>query len=118
MPENQTPSESHIDPDSTIKTSTNTVAEMLEHGQVLFEQGGVYFGHGTDNAWDEAVYLLSFVLGLAPDVDRAVLEKELSPQQQAAILALYQRRIHERIPAAYLTGRAWFSAYLLLSTNA
>ena len=108
MPENQTPSQSDIDSGSTTKTATNTVAEMLEHGQALFEQTGVYFGHGTDNAWDEAVYLLSFVLGLAPDVDRAVLEKELSPQQQAAILALYQRRIHERIPAAYLTGRAWF----------
>jgi ribosomal protein L3 glutamine methyltransferase len=108
MSEKQAPSQSDIDSGSTIKIATNTVAAMLDHGQALYEQSAVYFGHGTDNAWDEAVYLLSFVLGLAPDVDRAVLEKVLTPQQQAAILALYQRRIHERIPAAYLTGRAWF----------
>ncbi len=88
--------------------ATETVAEMLDYGQRLFEQRGVYFGHGTDNAWDEAVYLLSFVLDLAPDADREVLGRQLSPQQQTAILALYQRRIDERIPAAYLTGRAWF----------
>lgn len=108
MSDNQTGTQSDIDLSSINKTSTNTVAEMLDHGQALFDQSGIYFGHGTDNAWDEAVYLLSFVLGLAPDVERGVLEKELSPQQQTAILALYQRRIVERIPAAYLTGRAWF----------
>ena len=95
---------------SPPQPATQTVAEMLEYGQALFEQNAVYFGHGTDNAlwWDEAVYLLSFVLELAPDVDRSVLERSLSEQQQAAILALFQRRIDERIPAAYLTGRAWF----------
>ena len=52
--------------------------------------------------------MLSFVLELAPDVDRTVLERTLTAAQQAAILALFQRRIDERIPAAYLTGRAWF----------
>ncbi|MDB4427210.1 50S ribosomal protein L3 N(5)-glutamine methyltransferase [Porticoccaceae bacterium] len=108
MSESQIPSQSEIELGSAITSSADTVAEMLDQGQALFEQSGVYFGHGTDNAWDEAVYLLSFVLGLAPDVDRTVLEKSLTPQQQAAILALYQRRIEERIPAAYLTGRAWF----------
>jgi ribosomal protein L3 glutamine methyltransferase len=108
MSENEAAPESEIDLGSTVKSTANTVAEMLDQGQALFEQSDVYFGHGTDNAWDEAVYLLSFVLDLAPDVDRAVLEKVLTPQQQAAILALYQRRIQERIPAAYLTGRAWF----------
>ena len=79
MSENEAAPQSNIELGSTIETSTNTVAEMLEQGQALFEQSGVYFGHGTDNAWDEAVYLLSFVLSLAPDVDRAVLEKVLSP---------------------------------------
>lgn len=112
MPDNHITTESDGDLDSSNRpsttVSTNTVAEMLEHGQSLFDNSSLYFGHGTDNSWDEAVYLLSFVLELAPDVDRAVLERTLTAAQQAAILALFQRRIDERIPAAYLTGRAWF----------
>ena len=49
-------------------TPTKTIGEMLEYGQILFEQSDVYFGHGTDNAWDEAVYLISHVLDLPPMV--------------------------------------------------
>ena len=99
MPENNTEINSNNAP---------TVAQMLERGQSLFEKSGLYFGHGTDNSWDEAVYLLSFVLDLSPDADRAVLEKVLTEQQQQEIEDLYARRISERIPAPYLTGRAWF----------
>jgi len=99
MPENNTEINSNSAP---------TVGQMLERGQSLFEKSGLYFGHGTDNSWDEAVYLLSFVLDLSPDADRAVLEKVLTEQQQQEIEDLYARRISERIPAPYLTGRAWF----------
>ena len=51
MPENNTEINSNNAP---------TVAQMLKRGQSLFEKSGLYFGHGTDNSWDEAVYLLSF----------------------------------------------------------
>ena len=50
-----------------MSAQTKTIGEMLEYGQKLFEQSDIYFGHGTDNAWDEAVYLLSSVLKLPPD---------------------------------------------------
>ncbi len=85
-----------------------TVAAMLAQGEQLFNEAQIYFGHGTTNAWDEAVYLLSYVLDLPPDADRSLLIQPLSSEQQASIQALYQRRIDERIPAPYLTGRAWF----------
>ena len=85
-----------------------TVATMLEQGQQQFERAQIYFGHGTTSAWDEAVYLLSYVLDLPPDADRSLLSEELTDQQQADIQALYQRRVDERIPAPYLTGTAWF----------
>jgi ribosomal protein L3 glutamine methyltransferase len=103
MPDNQTTENSN-----TSNSATYTVGQMLECGQTLFEQSGLYFGHGTDNSWDEAVYLLSFVLDLSPDADRGLLETNLTEQQQREIEALYARRISERIPAPYLTGRAWF----------
>jgi ribosomal protein L3 glutamine methyltransferase len=90
------------------QTQTLTVAAMLEYGQTLFESQGIYFGHGTTNAWDEAVYLLSFVLQLPPNADRSVLDQELTKDQQVSIQALFKRRISERIPAPYLTGQAWF----------
>lgn len=89
-------------------TEPVTVASMLEMGEQLFESQGLYFGHGTTNAWDEAVYLLSFVLDLPPDADRSKLSEILTAQQQADIWALFQRRVDERIPAPYLTGTAWF----------
>ena len=104
MPENNLDNNS----DNSTDNSTRTVSQMLERGQSLFENSGLYFGHGTDNSWDEAVYLLSFALDLSPDVDRSVLEKILTTEQQQEIEDLYARRISERIPAPYLTGRAWF----------
>jgi ribosomal protein L3 glutamine methyltransferase len=89
-------------------TQTSTVAAMLEYGQTLFESQGIYFGHGTVNAWDEAVCLLSFALDLPPNPGRSVLTQVLSLDEQTKIKALFERRISERIPAPYLTGQAWF----------
>jgi ribosomal protein L3 glutamine methyltransferase len=91
-----------------VSTPTKTIGEMLEYGQILFEQSDVYFGHGTDNAWDEAVYLLSHVLDLPPDADRSLLENSISEAEQNKIEALFQRRINERVPAPYITKQAWF----------
>ena len=90
------------------KSQPITVATMLESGERLFESQGLFYGHGTTNAWDEAVYLLTFVLDLPPDADRSVLSKVLTAQQQSDVEALFQRRVNERIPAPYLTGTAWF----------
>jgi ribosomal protein L3 glutamine methyltransferase len=90
------------------QTQTPTVSAMLEYGQTMFKSQGIYFGHGTTNAWDEAVYLLSFALQLPPNADRSVLDQVLTAEQQASIKALFERRISERIPAPYLTGQAWF----------
>ena len=81
---------------------------MLEYGQMLFEQSDIYFGHGTDNAWDEAVYLLSSVLKLPPNADRSLLDNSVSADDEEKITALYQRRIDERVPAPYITKQAWF----------
>ena len=90
------------------KSQPITVATILESGERLFESQGLFYGHGTTNAWDEAVYLLTFVLDLPPDADRSVLSKVLTAQQQSDVEALFQRRVNERIPAPYLTGTAWF----------
>ncbi|WP_373716365.1 50S ribosomal protein L3 N(5)-glutamine methyltransferase [Roseateles sp.] len=70
-------------------------------------QAGLFFGHGTSNAFDEAVWLVLWRLGLPLDALDEHEERELSPGEQAAVVALIDQRIATRKPAAYLTGEAW-----------
>ena len=91
-----------------MSSQTKTIGEMLEYGQMLFDNSDIYFGHGTDNAWDEAVYLLSSVLNLPPNADRSLLGNSVSDNDQEKIIALFHRRIDERVPAPYITKQAWF----------
>jgi len=69
----------------------------------------VYFGHGTDNARDEAAELVFFVAGLAHNLGAAAYPRRLTARQVARIGQILERRIRERIPLAYLTHRAFFA---------
>ncbi|NNF97612.1 MAG: 50S ribosomal protein L3 N(5)-glutamine methyltransferase, partial [Halobacteria archaeon] len=84
---------------------------MILWGQQYLEEAGIYFGHGTDNALDEAAWLVSHVIGLAPTFSEAELEQVLTSEQQAEVKALLTRRVQERLPAAYLTHEAWFAGH-------
>ena len=85
-----------------------TVRDYLESGEQRFSEAGLWFGHGTDNAWDEAVMLVFYVLDLPPDSNLVVLDREVTAAEAESIMGLFQRRIDERVPAPYLTGWAWF----------
>lgn len=89
------------------------VQACVEQIYTNFESSGLYYGHGTDNAWDEAVYLVFTVLGLPFDDDddsqRVVGQRMLSTDEWQHINALAQRRRNERLPMAYLVGQAWFA---------
>jgi len=74
-----------------------------------FCAAGLHFGHGTDNAEDEALFLVLHALGWSYDVPPSALDAVLAPAQAAAVEALVQARIETRKPAAYLTGRMWFA---------
>ncbi len=86
-----------------------TVGDAIHLGAEFFEAAGLYFGHGTDNAWDESLSLVLYALSLPWDVDASVQERQLTEVEQYVIAALFERRIKERVPAAYLTGEAWFA---------
>lgn len=90
----------------------STVAEIVEATAERLAHAGVVFGHGFDSAWDEAVALVLSVTEL-PD-DRSVLDRPVAPERRARIEALLERRIRERIPLAYLTGRCRFAGYEFL----
>ena len=84
-----------------------TLIETIERQSARLTQAGVSFGHGTDNAFDEAVWLALWRLGLPLDEFDAVADRALTAEQGAAIEALVTERIASRRPAAYLTGEAW-----------
>ena len=81
--------------------------ELVERQSARLTQAGVSFGHGTDNAFDEAVWLVLWKLGLPLDDLDGVAERMLSVDEAAAIHTLVGERIATRKPAAYLTREAW-----------
>lgn len=84
-----------------LSTCIDAAAKQLEDADV-------YFGHGTDNAWDEAAWLILHALNVGFD-EEADLELEVDSSQRSAINTLLEQRIESRKPAAYLTGTAWFA---------
>jgi len=94
-----------------IQQAHPTLRDMILWGEQVLDEAGVYFGHGTDNALDEAAWLVSHAVGLPPTFSDAQLEQVLSAEQQAAVEQLLERRVKERVPAAYLTHEAWFAGY-------
>lgn len=86
-----------------------TLYEILSQLENKLLESELYFGHGTNNAWDEAVQIASHVLGLPPDVDAEVGDRVLTAHETDAIQALAQKRMEKKIPLPYLTHEAWFA---------
>jgi ribosomal protein L3 glutamine methyltransferase len=86
-----------------------TIQDFVRWGASRFNAAGLFFGHGTDNALDEALHLVLHVLHLAPDLPPAYHDCRLTAGERVAVTELVERRINERRPAAYLTQRAWFA---------
>jgi ribosomal protein L3 glutamine methyltransferase len=81
--------------------------ELVEASAAQLTQAGVAFGHGTNNAFDEAAWLVLWQLGLPLDDLDGVADMAVAPQQQDSVHELVAERIRSRKPAAYLTREAW-----------
>ncbi len=92
---------------STVNDDTRTVIQLIDAGAKQLTEAGVAFGHGTDNAFDEAVWLVLWQLRLPLDDLDAVADRPVSLGDQARVDALIATRILTRKPAAYLTKEAW-----------
>jgi len=86
-----------------------TVADLVHYGASEFEQAGLAFGHGTDNAVDESAALVFHALGLEHAQAAEAYGLVPAPGDVERVLALLAERIERRVPAAYLTGRMWFA---------
>jgi len=88
-----------------------TVRDHLRYAVSRFTAAGLFFGHGSDNAWDEAVYLTLHTLSLPLDRLEPFLDARLLPHEREALLEIFRRRCEERLPAAYLTNEAWLGEH-------
>jgi len=91
--------------------SPQSIGECIQYGAQQFEKAELFFGHGTDNAEDEAFWLTFYALGLPFDTDASVLEQKITEVEWDHVNSLFLRRVTERVPAAYITGEAWFCGY-------
>jgi ribosomal protein L3 glutamine methyltransferase len=86
-----------------------TVGALIARGAARLARARVFFGHGTDNARDEAAALVLHALGLPHSGSAAFYRRRVGRPAQQRVRELLARRIRERIPAAYLTGVTWFA---------
>ncbi|MEW5888076.1 MAG: 50S ribosomal protein L3 N(5)-glutamine methyltransferase [Pseudomonadota bacterium] len=88
-----------------------TLRDFLRYAVSRFNEAGLAFGHGTDNAYDEAVYLILHTLHLPLARLEPFLDARLTTQERRKVLDVIARRITERMPAAYLTREAWLGDF-------
>ena len=86
-----------------------TIIDLIRYGASRFNAAGLTFAHSYDNALDEATQLTLHALHLPHDIGPAYGQARVTLAEKEEILALFLRRIEERVPAAYLTGEAWFA---------
>lgn len=86
-----------------------TVGEALQYCSETLSGSDVFFGHGTDNPWDESVQLVLSVADLPLDSDDGVLPHPLDSAAFARLEALLRARIQQHTPLPYLLGKAWFA---------
>ena len=89
----------------------STLRDMMRFAVSRFSEAGLFFGHGSDNAWDEAAYLLLHTLHLPIDRLEPFMDARLTGGERADVLEVIGRRISERVPAAYITHEAWLGDY-------
>ena len=88
-----------------------SLRDLMRHAVTRFNTEGLFFGHGSNNAFDEAAYLLLHRLKLPLDTLDPFLDASLQPQEIEALLTLIEQRCSERLPAAYLTNEAHLGDY-------
>lgn len=93
------------------KTQLSTVRDLLRFAVSRFNEANLFFGHGTQNAYDEAAYLILHSLHLPLDTLDPFLDARLTGGELESVLHTLERRVNERLPAAYLTHEAWLGDF-------
>ena len=94
---------------SAVAAELFSIRDLIRYGVSRFNEAELWYGHGMTNALDEAVFIALSSLHLPLNIIESYFDSRLTLAEREQVLALYQRRITERIPAAYLTNEAWFN---------
>lgn len=114
MTKRASPSKSR--PGGTARATT--VGQLVEWAARRLERARLCYGHGTDNAFDEAGALVFHALGIGHDEAPAAYARAVGEAERARAATLVERRIEQRLPSAYLTGRTWFAGHEIEVTPA
>lgn len=93
------------------REALHSVRDLIRYAVSRFNEHKLFFGHGSDNAWDEAVYLVLHALHLPPDQLEPFMDARVLPSEREAALSLIDLRCEQRLPAPYLTHEAWLQGY-------
>ena len=94
---------------SNVVEELETLVDFVRWATTQFNQSTLYFGHGTDNALDEAIALVSQSLHLPRFVPENLWQAKLTCQERRLLLERIQKRIQQRTPLPYITEQAWFA---------
>lgn len=93
------------------RQSLSTIRDLIRFAVSRFTAAELVFGHGTDNAYDEAVYLVLHTLHLPLDQLEPFVDARLTQTELEEVLEILRRRVEDRVPAAYLTHQAWLGEF-------
>jgi len=95
----------------SLTQELETLRDWLRYAVSEFNGAGLFFGHGTANAYDEAAYLILHTLHLPLDRLEPFLDAKVTHAERESLQEVLARRVNERIPAAYLTHESWLGEY-------
>src|SRR5512134_482167 len=96
---------------SEASASLKTVRDCLRFAVSRFNEGKLFFGHGSETAYDEAAYLILHTLHLPLDRLDPFLDAALTHTERYEVLNIIEKRVEQRTPAAYLTHEAWLGDF-------
>jgi len=97
-----------LNSENSVIDQLETIGDYIRWGASCFNASELTFGHGTDNAIDEALALVVHVVHLPLPLAPEIIQAKLTLDERRAVVAIFKQRIDDRIPAAYLTETAWF----------
>lgn len=92
-----------------IATELHTIRDYIRYSMSCFYEYDLYFGHGTDNPWDEAVQLVLGALHLPWNSDGQILDARLTSSEKTKVLDFLSQRVEQRRPLPYIIGEAWYA---------
>lgn len=94
-----------------MTSELTTIRDWLRYAVSRFEDSDIFYGHGTDNSYDEAVWLIMSTLHLPHDTLNNFLDAKLTHAERERIFSLIERRVNDHVPTAYLVNEAWLQGY-------